>query len=135
MRDSRFPTLLRTSSVWLSAFALWACLLWILSDRPLRGANIIDLPGVDKILHFLYFLIGAVLLSVALYLRGLSSWCRNLFVVLITVAVIGALDEWHQSWVPGRSGNDLGDWIADLLGGVAGALISKSFHSLRKALR
>ena len=135
MRDSRFPTLLRTSSVWFAAFAFWACLLWILSDRPLPGANNIDLPGFDKILHFLYFLIGAALLSVALYLRGLSSWCRNLSVVLITVAVIGALDEWHQSWIPGRSGNDLGDWIADLLGGVAGALITKSFHSLRKALR
>lgn len=132
MRDNRFSILLRKSGVWLSAFALWALLLWILSGRPLPEANTINLPGFDKILHFVYFLIGAFLLSIALYIRGLSSWYRNLLVVLITVAVIGALDEWHQSWIPGRSGNDLGDWIADLLGGIAGALISKSLHSLRK---
>ena len=65
MRNNRFSILLRKSGVWLSAFALWALLLWILSGRPLPEANTINLPGFDKILHFVYFLIGAFLGSAA----------------------------------------------------------------------
>jgi VanZ family protein len=32
----------------------------------------------------------------------------------------GATDEWHQSFVPGRSA-DVKDWIADTMGALAGA--------------
>ena len=52
-----------------------------------------------------------------------SPW--SLLVVTISLAAIGALDEWHQSWIPTRSGNDLGDWIADVLGSLTGALACK----------
>ena len=42
---------------------------------------------------------------------------------MIIVAMLGAFDEWYQSFSPGRSGNDLGDWIADCSGGIVGYLI------------
>jgi len=127
-----FSSLLRKSRLWLLGFALWVLILWILSGRPLPEVSTFDRPGFDKILHFVYFLIGAVLLSIALHLRGSYSWRHNLVVVVIALAMIGAIDEWHQSWIVGRSGNDLGDWIADLLGCFSGALICKPLHALRK---
>ena len=132
MPAAGFPSLLRKSRLWLIAFALWALILWILSGRPPPEVSTLDLPGFDKILHFVYFLIGAVLLSIALHLRGSCSWRHNLVVVVIALAMIGAIDEWHQSWIVGRSGNDLGDWVADLLGCFAGALICKPLDTLRK---
>ena len=40
----------------------------------------------------------------------------------------GASDEWHQSFVPGRS-VDVADWIADAIGVVVGVLF---YHWLRR---
>ena len=128
MPVARFLSPVRNSSVWLSAFVCWALILWILSERPTPETINLDLPGFDKVLHFTYFLVGALLFSIALHLRGSSSWRRNFLVVVITLATIGALDEWHQSWIPSRSGNDLGDWGADLLGALTGALICKALR-------
>jgi len=42
-------------------------------------------------------------------------------------AVAGALDEFHQTFTPGRSGNDFFDWLADLSGGLLGAMIALLF--------
>jgi len=42
--------------------------------------------------------------------------------VALVCSVIGRLDEYHQTFTPGRSGNDTGDWLADTLGGAAGAV-------------
>jgi len=37
----------------------------------------------------------------------------------------GALDEWHQSWSMNRSGNDLGDFLADVVGTLSGILVAQ----------
>lgn len=51
---------------------------------------------------------------------------------VVVIALIGALDEYHQSFTPGRSGNDPFDWLADLLGAIAGAFTFKHIHHLLK---
>ena len=129
------PSCCFKSSFWLVAFLGWAITLWILSDGPPPAPPGPGFPGIDKILHFGYFLGGAGLLSAALYLqrrdrRTEVSWGRLLLTVVILLAAIGALDEWHQSWIPGRSGNDLGDWLADVAGALAGSLLFRRLHPL-----
>ena len=129
------PSCCFKSSFWLVAFLGWAITLWILSDGPPPAPPGPGFPGIDKILHFGYFLGGAGLLSAALYLqrrdRGTEvSWGHLLLTVVILLAAIGALDEWHQSWIPGRSGNDLGDWLADVAGALAGSLLFRRLHPL-----
>jgi VanZ family protein len=42
---------------------------------------------------------------------------------LVAVALFGALDEWHQQFIPGRS-QDTADWLADTLGGGTGILLA-----------
>jgi VanZ family protein len=42
---------------------------------------------------------------------------------LLFTAIIGALDEFHQTFTPGRSGNEPWDWLADVTGGVLAAWI------------
>jgi UDP-2,3-diacylglucosamine pyrophosphatase LpxH len=46
---------------------------------------------------------------------------RRHLLVFMGVALFGATDEWHQYFVPGRS-CELGDWVADSLGGGLGLL-------------
>ena len=45
-----------------------------------------------------------------------------LAVTVLFCTLVGVFDEWHQLHVPGRSGGDVGDWLADTLGGVFGTL-------------
>lgn len=65
-------------------------------------------PPWDKLAHFTYYGIMAGLLTHGVGLR----W---LIVPLILVPVIGAVDEWHQFYVPGRDASFF-DWMADALG-------------------
>ena len=134
MPRPRLPACLSRSPFWSTLFLLWGIVLWLLSDGPIPMRDGPDLPGFDKILHFGYFFGGAGLLSAALYLHGSNrpglSWPRLVITVVIVLATVGALDEWHQSWIPERSGNDFGDWLADIAGALTGALVFKCFHRL-----
>jgi VanZ family protein len=65
----------------------------------------------DKLAHFTYFATIAVLLA-----HGCGE--KRLWLPLILVPMIGALDEWHQMSVPGRYGS-VWDWSADLAGSLA----------------
>ena len=128
------PSCCFRSSFWLIAFLVWVITLWVISDGPAPAPPGPGLPGIDKLLHFGYFFGGAGLLSATLYLRRAArteaSWRRLLITVVVLLAAIGALDEWHQSWIPERSGNDLGDWIADVAGALAGGLVFRRLHPL-----
>lgn len=134
MPRPRLPACPSRSPFWSTLFLLWGIVLWLLSDGPIPMRDGPDLPGFDKILHFGYFFGGAGLLSAALYLHGSNrpgfSWRRLVITVVIVLATVGALDEWHQSWIPERSGNDFGDWLADIAGALTGALVFKCFHRL-----
>jgi len=116
---------------WLSAFIIWAVTLWVLSSRS-SGPSGPEIPHLDKVAHFGYFFGGGGLLSAYLFRRQPVSpnWK---FIIPVTVAVlglIGILDEFHQTFTPGRSGNDLYDWFADILGATAGAFTFKRLHHL-----
>lgn len=64
----------------------------------------------DKLAHFLYYGTMAALLA----LGGGRRW---LWLPLVLVPLIGALDEWHQLYVPGRDASVF-DWLADEAGTV-----------------
>ena len=71
-------------------------------------------PGItdfDKIAHFSVYGLLATLL-VRLGRRPRAVW-----LALLATSLYGASDEWHQSFVPGRS-CEFGDWLADTLGGA-----------------
>ena len=126
----QLPSICRRSSFWLVAFLSWGTVLWILSDGPLPDPEGPSLYGLDKILHFGYFFGGAGLLSAALFLRAGTNpnWPALIVLVILMISSVGLLDEWHQSWIPERSGNDAGDWLADTYGALAGALTFRRMH-------
>ena len=59
----------------------------------------------------------------AMSVRQKSALLRPLILTVIGVAAFGAVDEWHQQFIPGRS-MEFGDWVADSTGGVAGAIVA-----------
>src|SRR6185436_11699412 len=63
-----------------------------------------------KVEHFFYFGTMAALLA-----HGLGR--RWYWIALLAVPMFGALDEWHQLYVPGRS-SSVWDWATDLAAAV-----------------
>jgi len=104
--------------VWL----FWLGALFWLSHQPRLPVPKIPIPILDKWMHLTYFLVGGVLY--VLSWRGTRS--RVLLAGVIFFAALGAVDEWHQSFVPGRSGLDAGDWIADCIGATLGIRLALS---------
>jgi len=118
---------------WLISLILWALALYLLSALP-RVAPIEgpEIPHIDKVMHFGYFMGGAFLFTTHLLLKhglGAHAIIRVVTPILL-FAVIGALDEYHQTFTPGRSGNDPFDWLADLLGAATGTFLAHRFHPL-----
>ena len=104
-------------------FGVWLVTLWILSSLPGQDVHLPPFPEADKVVHFGYFFIGGFLL--AWLLRRTFRWRvgKQLCGALCAIALIGALDEFHQLYTPDRSGGDPADWTADCAGGVSGALV------------
>ena len=67
------------------------------------------IPHFDKVVHFAVYGLLATLVC-----RQGRGWRAAGWTVLV-VSVYGASDEWHQSYVPGRS-TELADWMADTAG-------------------
>lgn len=108
---------------WSAAFLVWlALLVWVSMRIPPAGQEQ-AFPQQDKVLHFVFFLGGGVVLTALLRLTTrFQSWLI-VFVVTLVLGALGAADEYHQQFVPGRDGLSLADWIADTSGALVGAVL------------
>ena len=75
-------------------------------------------PPWDKLAHVLTFAVMGAGFGLA---SGARGW-RMLAVVLGGAMAVGAIDELHQLWLPGRDAG-LDDFAADAAGGLLGALL------------
>jgi len=103
----------------LPAFATMA-MLFFLSGRSGSTLNswVSLVPPMDKVAHLsAYFVLGW---SFCVWIRG-DRWVNgkvlHAFLVILAVGVFGISDEFHQSFVPGRTVS-LEDWMADICGGL-----------------
>jgi VanZ family protein len=97
----------------------WAGIILIGTSVPkVPGPNVV---GIDKVSHLLaYGILGVLLMRGFRYCQCWSP--RRAAVWTLTIgAVYGALDEWHQSFIPGRSMDPL-DFAADFAGLVLAIL-------------
>jgi VanZ family protein len=94
-------------------------LIEVLTSLP-RTPPLGDLPGTDKAGH-----IGMYAVFSYLTCRAASDWRPTVGViaaVCAALAVWGALDEWHQVLIAGRSA-EVADWLADVAGVGTGVLV------------
>jgi VanZ family protein len=123
-----FAFLTRRRWPWWTGVFVWALVLFLLSENsdPQTGP---EFPFKDKVLHCLYFSGGAFCFVLALFVVRIVplTLARGIFYGLLFAAICGGLDEWHQTFTPGRSGNDWADWLADCTGGALGGWIAWYF--------
>lgn len=99
---------------WLPV-AAYAGVMIFLSSQPGTGLPRWSWMAHDKVLHTIEYAGFGFLLAHAF---GARRW----WWAIVAAVLFGITDELHQSFVPGRSGNDLGDLGADALGATLGAL-------------
>lgn len=116
---------MRRFRAWLPALA-WAGTIFFLSSRSSLPEGPELIPGFDKVAHFGAYALLGLLLAHAVRATGLP-----LVAAVALGWLYGASDEWHQSFVPGRS-VELLDWVADALGVLAGVYLFKLWHARRR---
>lgn len=108
---------MRILSAWIPVLLVELLVLYLSSRPNLHLTSVV--PHLDKPAHFVeYAVVGGVLYR-ALRMTGAGRSFALGWTALL-VAGLGGLDEWFQAHVPGRD-SGVGDWSADLLGGLAGA--------------
>jgi VanZ family protein len=104
---------------------IWGIVLFTLSAQSALPPGP-EIPHQDKVVHFLYFSSGAFCFTLAVYAAQIPmrpSWQWTL-TGLVFGLIVGAADEYHQTFTPGRSGNDAGDLLADLTGAAMGGWLA-----------
>lgn len=86
----------------------------------------------DKLMHFVaYGILGVLICRAANTVgRWRHSWGTLICIGVVAATLYGASDEWHQSFVAGRSA-EATDLIADFAGSVAGSLTYVRFLHIR----
>ncbi len=94
-----------------------------LSSLPGSQIPQVPIPHIDKAAHFFeYSILGALLIRAFVHSRPPASVAK-LFVLALTVALLfGISDEWHQTFVPGRS-SEWGEVLLDTIFAAAGIVL------------
>lgn len=110
---------MRRSWTWAPPALIATAIVW-LSHQPKLPLGSLLAPPFDKLAHALAYALLAFTLDVA-FRKNRHDWpmYRRHLWVFLAVALFGATDEWHQSFVPGREASAL-DWVADVLGAKLG---------------
>lgn len=126
--DRRISRRLRVVWLYAGLFIWAAAILWLSSLSPSELPQSAFLLW-DKLNHVLAFTVGGWLAATALRMsRPAMPATAALLVAVVVIAAFGVLDETVQTMTPGRTGGDLRDWIADVIGAFIGALLSLTTH-------
>ena len=107
--------------LYLAMLAGWVALTLTLTSIPNPEFGL-SFPGADKIAHFAFY--GVTGFLFVLWRREIGTGAAVAVVwAAIFAALLGAVDEVHQQWIPGRS-MELLDWAVDFAGGTAGGFCS-----------
>jgi len=92
--------------------------IFILSSQPGDTLSLPDIPNIDKVLHAGIYGLLALTTLFAVGKELISAHPRPVaFLVLLFCALYGLSDEFHQSFIPGRTPS-VWDLFADTTGAV-----------------
>jgi VanZ family protein len=106
---------------------VWLAVIWTVNSLPrtVYPASMQHSAPSDHGAHLaLYLPLGFVLGRA--FAPGRAGGCAILAVVLVVVVaggLLGALDEWHKRFIPGRHG-EFADWWLDLAAVAGGAVVA-----------
>ncbi len=112
---------LRRKTVVLCAMLYWPA-LFVLTHVPMPQ-SIQAAHVADKGLHFVAYFLLVLLIWACVCPYERVRWNRaTVWWVLLLLLCYGAVDEWSQGWVRGRSA-DIGDFYADMAATMTGLLL------------
>ncbi|MCX7835971.1 MAG: VanZ family protein [bacterium] len=115
---------------WLIIAIVWALLLTTASQIPGSSFPNYSFLSYDKLLHLSAYIPLGYFVGQSLIL----PYAARVIVTVLFVAVFGAVDEVHQSFVPGRY-SSIYDFYADIIGGTIGVLLVRLWMSNSGAKR
>lgn len=109
---------------------LWASMIWLLSSQP--NLEISDRDTLDLVLrklgHMLEF--GCLFLLASMTLRQEGLRHRSYFAAAVVATSYAAVDEYHQTFVAGRSGHPR-DVLIDCIGITLAWWGARTLHTRR----
>lgn len=112
-------------SAWGPA-ATWAAVLFLLSELH-GGSNLVWFALHDKLVHLALYGVMGITLAWGQRRSPLPGGRARHVLALLAGFAYGAADEWHQSFVPGRT-PALDDFLADVVGVTAGYVVLFLIH-------
>jgi hypothetical protein len=103
----------------LPSVLYYALIYWLSAQPNIRIG--LDIPFLDKILHTVLYTGFGFCLSYSAARFDRKAPGPRFVVLFLLGALLGGLDEFHQSFVPGRNA-DGGDAAVDVLGVLLGGL-------------
>jgi VanZ family protein len=102
--------------VWLPAL-LWAGFIFFVSAQPKEAFERFGLTGLllTTMGHLITYAVLMLFVSLALHYGSKIPTRFVLVTAFVVIALYGLTDEYHQSFVPGRTPT-LIDWLVDLAG-------------------
>lgn len=99
----------------------WMAIIFYLSHQPTLGVPSL-FENQDKVMHAgAYGLLAALILG-AMPLRFPGYTRQQAWLSVMLASLYGISDEFHQSFIPGRS-PEVGDWMADTLGALLATIL------------
>lgn len=124
--------------LWIALSLIWMAVIFGFSHQANSGAMTEAVLGDANVLIRKSAHVTEYAVLFCLYwqvLKRLSFWsgktALKLLLTLIMVALYAKSDEWHQSFVPGRSSSDL-DVLVDTAGGVIGLVVCLLWQVITK---
>ncbi|HFD80159.1 MAG TPA: VanZ family protein [Gammaproteobacteria bacterium] len=111
----------------------WMGVLFYLSHQPALDLPML-FPGQDKLFHAgTYGLLGGLWLMAMPWNGGYRR--HQVLLATLIASLYGISDEFHQSFVPGRT-PEVADWLADTLGALlATTLLAILSHQVKRIAR
>ena len=103
---------------WLVAAIFWMGVIWWLSDQPNLSSGLASDLWLRKAAHVFEFAFLTFLL-----IKTFGGGMRGVGLAVIFAISYAVLDEWHQTWVLGRSGNAR-DVMIDSIGVLITAVLA-----------
>lgn len=109
-------------------FIFYAVLVFMISSLSQLPDTGLDIPYIDKAEHLIeYFIFSALAIRAVFHLSSSGSR-RWVYPLAITMSLLFALsDEYHQSFVPGRTADGM-DFLADAIGIILAAILYGRLH-------
>ena len=111
-----------SSRVRLAPVIIYVVIIFLVSSIPSLTPPGPKFLLKDKLAHFVeYWMLGLLLFKGLGWFVTPSRLATFVFLVAVG-ATVGALDEWYQGFIPGRS-LDILDWYADVTGVAVGVAL------------